>query len=52
MDLRAERGLSQFDTRNRFVTSFLYELPIGRAKPVGAALKLLNGFISGWQAVS
>ncbi len=35
--LRNERGLSQFDQRRRFVTSVLYELPVGRGK--SAALR-------------
>ncbi len=31
-DLRAERGLSEFDVRHRFVASFIYELPFGKGK--------------------
>ncbi len=31
-DLRSERGLSEFDVRHRFVTSFIFELPFGKGK--------------------
>ena len=31
-DLQSERGLSEFDVRHRFVTSFIYELPFGKGK--------------------
>src|SRR4051794_7552884 len=47
-DLRAERGLSQFDVRRRFVTSFLYELPFGPNKAVSTG-RLLDGIVGGWQ---
>jgi hypothetical protein len=32
-NLRAERGLSQFDLPRRFVASYVYELPFGAGKP-------------------
>jgi hypothetical protein len=32
LDLRAERGLSNFHARHRFVTSFLYQLPVGAGR--------------------
>ena len=31
-NLQAERGLSEFDLRHRFVASFIYELPFGKGK--------------------
>jgi hypothetical protein len=31
-NLRAERGLSNFHTRHRYVTSFLYHLPVGSGR--------------------
>jgi len=37
-NLRGDRGLSDFDARNRFVISALYDLPSGR-----------NQLLSGWQ---
>lgn len=50
-DLSAERGLSQFDVRHRWVTSFLWELPAGKGKRylnsgIGEAL------LGGWQVGS
>jgi len=47
-NLRAERGLSQFNVGRRFVGSFVYELPFGPGKPL-----LQDGIVSklagGWQ---
>jgi Carboxypeptidase regulatory-like domain/TonB dependent receptor len=45
-----EKGLSSFDVRNRLVTSTLYELPVGKGKPVNINNGFLNGVIGGWQA--
>ena len=49
-DLRAERGLSEFDVKQRFVASYIYELPFGRSRHWGQnwnrATDLLLG---GWQ---
>lgn len=47
--LRCERGLSSFDTRQRFVTSALYDLPIGRGKMINIENGLLNTIAGGWQ---
>jgi hypothetical protein len=44
---RCEYALSDFDTRHRFVASALYELPIGKGKPIlnhGIASVLLGGW--------
>ena len=50
LDWRPERGNADFDLRHRFVTSFLYELPIGRGKAVGGNMHpVLNGIVGGWQ---
>jgi hypothetical protein len=38
-DLRAERGLSNFDVRRRFVASYAYDLPFGKA----------SRWLRGWQ---
>ncbi|CAN5552418.1 hypothetical protein BH10ACI4_BH10ACI4_16290 [soil metagenome] len=46
-NLRADRGLSDFDVRNRLVFSPVYELPFGRNKQFlnhGFASKLAGGF--------
>ncbi|HEY1945576.1 MAG TPA: TonB-dependent receptor [Bryobacteraceae bacterium] len=49
-NLRAERGLASVDIRNRFVASYVYELPFGRGKALfSGAGRLANLFIGGWQ---
>lgn len=49
-NLRAEKGLSNFDVRQRFTISYLYELPIGRGKKFLPALSPLPAkLIGGWQ---
>lgn len=40
-NLRAERGLSNFDVRHRFTISYIYELPFGKGK---ALLKQARGW--------
>ena len=50
-NLRAERGLAEFDIKHRFVASYIYELPFGRGKAFwqwdwNPAADLLLG---GWQ---
>jgi hypothetical protein len=47
-NLRAERGLSQFDVRRRFVASYVYELPFGPGKP-WATHGVLGAIAGGWQ---
>lgn len=44
-----ERALSSFDVRHRFVTSALYDLPVGRGRTLNISNSLLNGLIGGWQ---
>jgi hypothetical protein len=45
-----EYGNSDFDVRNRFVFSYLYELPIGHGKRAfGNASGVLDEIIGGWQ---
>jgi hypothetical protein len=49
-NLKAERGLSEFDQRNNFVTSVVYELPWGRGKRwMSAAPALVDHILGGWQ---
>jgi hypothetical protein len=49
-NLRADRGLAEFDVLHRFVASYVWELPFGRGRRIGndwnTALDLLLG---GWQ---
>lgn len=49
LDLRAERGLSDFDVRHRFVASSIWEIPLGKGHKVfgGGPLAYVFG---GWQA--
>lgn len=50
-DLRQQRGRSDFDYRQRFVVSYIYEIPLGKGKKYltdGAASHILGGWrISG-----
>jgi carboxypeptidase family protein len=47
--IRCERGQSSFDTRNRLVVSPLYELPVGKGKPLNIDNRFLNAVVGGWQ---
>lgn len=47
---RCEWGLSAFDTRHRFVTSALWDLPIGKGRQLDVQNPILNGIVGGWQA--
>jgi hypothetical protein len=47
----SEKALSVFDTRNRFVTSLLYELPFGRGKRFLNAGGIVNQVL-GWNISS
>jgi hypothetical protein len=49
-DVRRDRGRSEFDVDHRLVSSFVYELPIGRGKKYGNGLnKVADVLIGGWQ---
>jgi hypothetical protein len=49
-NFQLDRGSSDFDIRQRFVGSLLYELPFGKGKPLlGSASTLVNQFVGGWQ---
>ena len=48
--LKCEWGLSAFDTRHRFVTSSLWELPVGKGRKVDVQNGFLNALVGGWQA--
>ena len=49
-NLHAERGLSTFDTRHRFVASYTYDLPFGRGRTFGSNWSgLENEILGGWQ---
>jgi hypothetical protein len=45
-----DRGLSAFDFRHRWTTSFLYELPIGHGRALlGNSNRLVDSLLGGWQ---
>ncbi len=49
-NLAAERGNSSLDRRHNFITSFTYELPLGRGKPFGTGWHgALDTILGGWQ---
>jgi Carboxypeptidase regulatory-like domain len=48
-DLRLERGLSAFDFRRRWTTSWLYELPFGAGRPWMNTSKAMDLVLGGWQ---
>ena len=48
-DVKAERGLSTGDQRHRFVSSVLYDLPIGRGKKVNLQNPIANAILGNWQ---
>jgi hypothetical protein len=47
--IRCERGPSSFDTRHRLVVSPLYELPVGKGRPLNISNGFLNALVGGWQ---
>jgi hypothetical protein len=47
-NLAAEKGLSDFDNRNRWVTSFDYELPIGKGKNFLNQGGVVDKIVGGW----
>src|SRR5437667_4947660 len=49
-DRRSEWGPAYFDIKHNFVSSFVYELPFGSKKKMGANWnKAVNGVLGGWQ---
>src|SRR5260370_2191034 len=49
LNMRAEKGLDNQDTRLRFVTSLIYELPFGRGRRWGSGGNgLLQALAGGW----
>jgi Carboxypeptidase regulatory-like domain len=49
-DIRRDRGRSEFDVDHRLVTSFVYELPVGRGrKYLGGLNKAADLVLGGWQ---
>lgn len=48
-NVMAERSLSSSDMRHRFVSSVLYDVPIGRGRALGIQNKVLNAIVGEWQ---
>jgi len=49
-NLRAEKGRSSDDARQRFVTSYVYELPFGKGKTwLSSARGVTDAVLGGWQ---
>ena len=46
---QCERGLSSFDVRHRFVTSAVYDVPIGKGRMANVTNPFLNTLVGGWQ---
>jgi hypothetical protein len=47
---RVERAVDPTDIAQRFVASFVYEIPVGRGKRLALDNRVLNGFLGGWSA--
>ena len=48
--LAGERSLSAEDVPQRLAVGYIYDLPIGKGKPIGAGLPAaVNGVLGGWQ---
>jgi len=49
-DVRRDRGRSEFDVDHRLVTSFVYELPVGRGRRYASNIsKAADLILGGWQ---
>jgi hypothetical protein len=48
-NLKAERGPSDYDTRHRWVFSYVYDLPFGKGRRFSNSNRVINAFIGGWQ---
>ena len=49
-NLRLERGLSTFHAKNRFVTSYTYDLPFGKGRQYASSMPMVAELLlGGWQ---
>jgi hypothetical protein len=48
-NLKVEKSVSAFDTPQRVVLSYTYELPFGKGKPFLNQSRAANVFVGGWQ---
>lgn len=50
LDLRAERGNSDIDVRQRLIVSGMWEVPVGRGRMVGRSMsRVTDLLVGGWQ---
>lgn len=48
-NLKAEKGLSQFDTPQSLIVSYSYELPLGKGKQFANRSRTADAIIGGWE---
>ena len=48
-DFDLNRRLGYSDIPHRLVATFLYELPFGKGKPIGASNRVVSAVLGGWQ---
>ena len=48
-DERSEKGLAYFDTPNRFVANYIYELPFGPGRRFVSARGVAGSMVGGWK---
>jgi hypothetical protein len=51
LNVRAERGRSNFDVAHRFSLSYVYDLPIGRGRAVLGDSGWVSSLLAGWQTM-
>ncbi len=50
LNMRAEKSLDNQDMSQRFATSLIYDIPVGRGRRFGSQMpRLLNGVAGGWE---
>ncbi|MFN7993465.1 MAG: TonB-dependent receptor [Bryobacteraceae bacterium] len=49
-NLRLERAVSNFDTRQRLSVGYIYDLPFGKGKTLSPSNSVLQYIVSGWEA--
>jgi hypothetical protein len=48
-NIQLDRGLSSFDVRHNLVTSYIWDIPVGRGRRVDLQDPWLNAIVGGWQ---
>ncbi|HEY1902162.1 MAG TPA: TonB-dependent receptor [Terracidiphilus sp.] len=48
-NLKVEKALSEYDTPQRLVLSYTYQLPFGKGKPLANQGGIVNAFVGDWQ---